>query len=58
MAADGDEKRVTVCSACLRASCWLGQFYCAKYRTANVVQKTVAELKLLAREAPFYWEAK
>jgi len=39
------DHKVTVCSACLRASCWQGQFYCDEYRTAGTVVKTVAELR-------------
>ena len=48
-------KRVTVCAACLKASCWQGLFYCDEYRTADIVEKTVAELMALGLEHPTYW---
>lgn len=44
------EKKVTVCSACLRASCWHGHFYCDEYKSAATVEKTVDELMALNRE--------
>ena len=47
---------VTVCSKCLRASCWQGEFYCDDYRTAGIVQKTRKELRALKREHPDYWK--
>lgn len=47
---------VTVCSECLRASCWQGKFYCDNYQTAGAVQKTIAELKELDLENPDYWK--
>jgi hypothetical protein len=50
-----DERKVTVCASCLQASCWQGEFYCDNYKTANVVEKTVAELRELNREHPCYW---
>lgn len=46
---------VTVCASCLRASCWQGIFYCDEYKTADIVEKPVSELKKLAREHPSYW---
>ena len=48
-------RTVTVCSACLQASCWQGAFYCDEYKTAGTVEKTIAELKKLALEHPSYW---
>ena len=52
-----DEQRlVTVCDACLQASCWQGIFYCNDYETAGTVDKTVAELRKLALEHPSYWD--
>lgn len=36
---------VTVCSACLRACCWQGEFMCDSARTAGTTQRTVAELR-------------
>lgn len=47
---------VTVCNKCLRASCWLGKFYCEEYLTAGVVEKTKDELAKLDLEHPHYWD--
>ena len=47
---------VTVCSACLQASCWNGHFYCVDYQTAGTVEKTREELRALDLEHPSYWE--
>lgn len=49
-------RMITVCAACLQASCWQGIFYCDEYKTANVVQKTRAELEQLGLEHPSYWK--
>lgn len=51
-----DERTVTVCASCLRACCWLGEFYCEDYKTANVTQKTITELRRLGREHSDYWK--
>jgi hypothetical protein len=51
----GDEKKVTVCDACLRACCWQGEFYCEDYKHAGTVEKTVAELRKLRLENEHYW---
>ena len=53
---DPDSEMVTVCDKCLCASCWQGIFYCDDYREAGIVQKTVAELKILHLENPDYWK--
>ena len=50
-----EDRLVTVCSECLRASCWLGSFYCEKYRQAGTVQKSVRVLRELSREHEDYW---
>lgn len=47
---------ITVCSACLQATCWQGLFYCDDYKSAGTVEKSVAELKTLNLEHPSYWE--
>ena len=47
---------ITVCAACLQASCWQGEFYCEQYKTANTTELTVKRLRALAREHPDYWE--
>ena len=51
-----DTDKVTVCDACLQASCWQGIFMCDEARDAGIVVKTVAELKQLDREHPDYWK--
>ena len=51
------ERLVTVCDACLQASCWQGEFMCQEAQGAGTVQKSVAELRLLNREHPDYWRA-
>lgn len=51
----GPQDLVSVCAACLQASCWLGVSYCDEYKTANVINKTVAELCDLYLEHPDYW---
>ena len=48
---------VTVCSACLQASCWQGLFYCDEYKTAGTVEKTIEELTALNLEHPSYWHS-
>jgi hypothetical protein len=50
-----ENRLVTVCSECLRASCWHGYFYCENYVRAGTVQKTVTELRALALENSRYW---
>lgn len=55
MTAETRDRRVTVCSACLRAPCWQGRFYCFESRDAGTVEKSAAELRALDREHPFYW---
>ena len=50
------DRTITVCSACLLASCWQGQFYCDEYRTAGTVEKTRAELERLNLEHPSNWK--
>lgn len=53
----GDDRTVTVCDQCLRASCWKGLFMCDENRTAGTVDKTVAELRELDREHSDRWSA-
>lgn len=48
-------REVTVCANCLTAACWQGEFYCEKYKTADITQKTVRELLSLHLEHPSYW---
>lgn len=45
-------RQVYVCSECLTASCWHGEFMCQKARTAGIVKRTVAELDAMGLEHP------
>lgn len=50
------ERKVTVCSACLRACCWQGSFMCDAADMAGTVEKTIAELRAgQYGESPHYW---
>lgn len=51
-----DSDKITVCDNCLQASCWQGVFMCDESRGAGTVVKTVAELRALGREHPYYWK--
>lgn len=50
--ADPNTRKVTVCSACLTASCWHYEYCCEQYRTANTTERTVGQLRALALEHP------
>jgi hypothetical protein len=43
---------VTVCAACLCASCWHGEFMCQRSRSADVTTRKASELVALGREHP------
>lgn len=48
---------ITVCSECLRACCWQGEFMCEKARTAGTVERTVKQLRAGAHgEHEEYWQ--
>ena len=47
---------VTVCSSCLRASCWKGIYLCEAARTAKTVNLSVLELAKLGLESSDYWD--
>lgn len=49
---DPNTRMVTVCSECLKASCWHGEFLCERSRAANIVRRTVGQLRDLNREHP------
>lgn len=51
-----DDTLVTVCAACKMACCWQSVFYCEKYRTANTIKLSVAELRKLDLENESYWD--
>lgn len=50
-----DARMVTVCDACLKASCWRGIFMCDDSRGAGTTRKSVAELRALGREHPDWY---
>ena len=52
---DEKDKIVEVCSKCLQASCWHGEFMCFESRDAGTVLKPVSELTKLALEHPDNW---
>lgn len=47
---------ITVCSACMQASCWNGISYCNNAYYADMTTRTVAQLRQLGREHPTYWQ--
>lgn len=50
-----DDWTITVCSACNCATCWQGEFYCQRYKTAGTKEITIREARALNRESPTYW---
>ena len=50
-----DVEKVTVCSNCLRATCWQGMFMCDESRYASTIEKDVQELAELNLEHPSYY---
>lgn len=46
------ERRILVCSGCLKASCWHGEWKCATREDASVTWRTEAELDALGLEDP------
>lgn len=51
-----DARKVTVCSVCLRASCWQGVELCDKARGASTLEYPVRTLRKLAKEPESYWQ--
>lgn len=49
------DRKVTVCDACLQASCWQHIFCCDRYKTAGTRELTVSQLRELSGENPEYW---
>jgi len=49
------EYPVTVCDACLKASCWLGIFLCENHFNAGTKKVAVGELRKLGLEHSDYW---
>jgi hypothetical protein len=49
-------RMITVCDACLQASCWQGIFMCYESRNAGIVQMPETTLRRLGLEHPSYWK--
>jgi hypothetical protein len=49
------DRKVTVCSACQQASCWLYIFCCDEFQSAGTKELTIRELHALSLEHPDYW---
>ena len=49
---------VTVCAACLTASCWHGEFYCQEYKTASTTIRMASELRRMGYEHPSHFSKK
>lgn len=58
MSTESDNDLITVCSDCLRASCWQGEFFCdsALDPDSSITQKTRGELRELDLEDSRYWK--
>lgn len=48
-------RTVTVCSACLRASCWHGEFMCSEARSAGTREMAASDLDALGKEHPSHY---
>ena len=46
---------ITVCDACLTASCWYGEFMCQASQGAGTVNLPIETLRGLGREHEDYW---
>lgn len=44
-----------VCSACLRASCWHGEFMCERSRSVGIKAMRASALRALDREDPSHY---
>lgn len=53
-----NHESITVCSHCLKASCWQGVFYCDEYKSAGTIEKPISELKSLNLESSDYWKSR
>ena len=49
------EPRTLICSKCLMASCWHGEFYCDEAKHAGLLRATEAQLRRLSREHESYF---
>ncbi len=52
------DKLIEVCSECLKASCWHGEFMCDESRDAGTILKPISELANLKLEHPDNWSDK
>jgi len=50
-----DNKIIEICSECLTASCWYGEFMCDEAREGGTIKKTVHELRELNLENEGNW---
>lgn len=50
-------RKIAVCSACKRASCFQGVFFCEEARGASVACLSIEVLRALDREHRDYWRA-
>lgn len=46
---------VTVCAECLQASCWQGEFYCQRAKSADTMRVRASYLRKARREHPSYY---
>ena len=49
------ERLITVCSECLKASCWQQVFCCEKFQSAGITRLAESRLRELNREPCDYW---
>jgi hypothetical protein len=47
---------VIVCSECLTAACWHGEYMCDDAKNAGTIELPREELEKLALEHPRYWD--
>ncbi|SEC74256.1 Uncharacterised protein (plasmid) [Tsukamurella tyrosinosolvens] len=50
------ERTVTVCDACLTATCWQGEFMCQAAIGAGTTDLPLSRLRKLNREHPDRWK--
>ena len=48
--------KIEVCSECLRASCWQGDYLCMDAITSGTVKKKISDLIKLNLEHPAHWK--
>lgn len=53
--ANFENKLIEVCSECLTASCWHGEFMCLDSKKAGTVLKTVSDLRRFNQEHSDNW---